>query len=139
MTDLTPYLNDLLAKARAATPGPWTQTRPGTDPDGFAHGVAVAATSGRQMIYASPPGGSFPAADAAYIAAAHPAVTAALVEVAMALRPFAEAGGQLDSDDGPDEAELWVHQIAMCITLGELRAAAQALANLAAAMEGSDA
>lgn len=71
-------------RADAATPGPWSLTRPEGDISGFKRGVAVAAAYGRQMIWADPPGGSFPANDARFIAAAraeHPA----LIEFALAV------------------------------------------------------
>jgi hypothetical protein len=72
---MTPeQIADLRAKAEAATPGPWARDKPGVNADGFRRGIAVAATYGRQMIYANPPGGQYPSADADFIAAANPAV-----------------------------------------------------------------
>ena len=66
------------AAAEHATPGPWSRKRPGRRNDEmgivneFASGVAVAATPGRQMIYADPPGGSYPSNDADHIAESNP-------------------------------------------------------------------
>ncbi len=75
-------LEDLERKARAATPGPWTRKKPSSDTEGWAMGVAVAGTPGRQTVYANPPGGSFPSADCDFIAAANPAVVLALIAAA---------------------------------------------------------
>lgn len=74
---------------KAATSGPWTCDKPGKDADGFSKGVAVAATYGRQMIYADPPGGSFPAADQRFIAAIRNAAPA-LIKAARERNMYAE-------------------------------------------------
>ena len=80
---MTPLdLDELEKLARAATSGPWTCDKPPTDKDGFRRGVSIAATYGRQMIYADPPGGSFPAADQRHIAAFDPPTALALIEAA---------------------------------------------------------
>lgn len=55
-------------RERKATPGPWTREKPKRDEDGWAQGVAIAGTPGRQGVYANPPGGSFPSNDADFIA-----------------------------------------------------------------------
>lgn len=61
---MTTRLEVLRALLAAATPAPWTRKKPANDADGWSMGVAVAGTPGRQTIYASPRGGSFPNADA---------------------------------------------------------------------------
>lgn len=76
----------------AATPGPWTREKPPRE-DGWSLGVAVAATAGRQMIYARPPGGSFPSADANFIAAARTRWPAALDEVMAQREVIGSLGG----------------------------------------------
>lgn len=63
MTTPDPF-HALRASLEKATPGPWTREKPGADENGWPLGVAVAGTPGRQTIYASPPGGCFPSADA---------------------------------------------------------------------------
>jgi hypothetical protein len=74
MADLTPELLDRLEEiAKAATPGPWCLNG-GT--------AAIAATYGRQKIFCTHVGGTYPAADAKHIAAASPDVVLALVEAA---------------------------------------------------------
>ncbi len=65
----------------AATPGPWTRTKPERDKDGFSMGVGIAGTLGKQMVYASPPGGQFPSADANFIAAARTALPCLIDEL----------------------------------------------------------
>lgn len=78
MADLTPELLDKLEEiAKAATPGPWSSSA-AAPIDGWPDCIAIAATAGRQKIYASP-GSTFPAADAKHIAAASPDVVLALV------------------------------------------------------------
>jgi hypothetical protein len=72
-------LEDLERKARAATPDQWTTTKPPMRPDGWAGGIVVAQVYGGQSIYATPPGGCFPAADADHISANSPPITLALV------------------------------------------------------------
>ena len=62
-------LGKLKALIAKATPGPWTRQKPKRDSDGWSSGVAVAGTPGRQSIYASPPGGSYPSADCDLIVA----------------------------------------------------------------------
>lgn len=74
-------LEALASLCERATPGPWTREKPGKDADGFQLGVAVAATYGRQMIYATPPGGQSPSADCDFIAAARAALPALIAEV----------------------------------------------------------
>lgn len=83
---------DLEAKAKAATPGEWTTQKPENNDAGFLMGLAVAQTPFRQVIYATPPGGSFPSADAAFIAAANPATILKLIEAARHSQPGAEGG-----------------------------------------------
>jgi hypothetical protein len=63
-------LEAIRERCEAATKGPWTTKPSGEKVGGFAVDVAVAATTGRQMIYANPPGGTFPAADQEFIAQA---------------------------------------------------------------------
>lgn len=58
----------------AATPGPWTTEEEGST-------MAVAATYGRQKIYAAPPGGGYPHADQQFIAAARTRWPVAIDEV----------------------------------------------------------
>lgn len=72
--------DELRKLAEAATPGPWFADRPPSDAEGWPSGVAVAATYGRQKIWATPPGGSFPAADQTFIAAWNPAAALAICD-----------------------------------------------------------
>lgn len=74
-------LDAIEARANAATPGPWTTERPTKTYEGFRCGVTIAATYGRQCIYADPPGGQAPAADQRFIAAARADVPALVAEV----------------------------------------------------------
>ncbi len=70
---MTDELSAELAKVREmvgkATPGPWSRTKPGSDPEGWPNGVAVAFVARGQGVYANPPGGSYPASDQDFIAA----------------------------------------------------------------------
>lgn len=75
-------LDALEAIAKSATPGPWTCDKPPKDADGWAHGVTIASTYGRQLIYADPPGGQSPAADQRFIAAFNPVTALALIAAA---------------------------------------------------------
>lgn len=98
--------------ADAATPGPWTTEKPGMDAaTGFASGVIVAAVARGRGIYANPPGGSYPANDRRFIAAARMAVPALAAEVERLrdlLRELAAAAeadlkmNQNDDGDGID-------------------------------------
>lgn len=54
----------------AATPGPWTNKKPQRGGDGWPTGVAIAGTGGGGGVFANPPGGTHPAADARFIARA---------------------------------------------------------------------
>lgn len=82
MADLTPELLDRLEQlAKAATPGPWSTEKPPRNSDGWQQGVTIGATRGG-MIYATPPGGQYPLADAKFIAAASPDVMLALIAAA---------------------------------------------------------
>lgn len=94
MHDLTPELLARLEEyAKAATPGPWCLNG-GT--------AAIAATYGRQKIFCTHVGGTYPAADAKHIAAASPDVVLALVTDA---RKLAAIRALLAvEDDGPEGA-----------------------------------
>ncbi len=75
---------DALKKLEAAaTPGPWTREKPGHDENGWPMGVAIGGMPGRQTIYASPPGGSYPSADCDLTVAARNSLPA-LIAVAEA-------------------------------------------------------
>lgn len=75
-------LAEIEAREKAATAAPWTREKPGICPQtGFREGVAVAATLGNQMIYAHPPGGQFPSADANFIAHARQDIPDLVAEV----------------------------------------------------------
>lgn len=78
--DIAEIAKRMRKAAESATPGPWTREKPKRDADGFACGVGIAATYGRQMIYANPPGGSFPSFDADHIVASNPANVIALLD-----------------------------------------------------------
>lgn len=84
----------------AATPGPWTRKKPANDSDGWPTGVAVAGTPGRQTIYATPSGGSFPSSDCDLIAAARNALPD-LLAVVVAAKALADAvnGGKFTRAD----------------------------------------
>jgi hypothetical protein len=79
-------IDQLEAVAKAATPAKWTLDKPVRDKDGWSTGVAVAGTPGRQGIYASPDGGSFPAGDARHIATFDPPTVLALIAELRAAR-----------------------------------------------------
>lgn len=82
MANLTPeQLDQLEATAKAATPGPWSISPPPRDTGGWPRGSMICTTSGG-YVYAYPPGGQYPLADAKHIAAASPDVVLALVEAA---------------------------------------------------------
>lgn len=87
---LTDAERALLALCDAATPGPWTLTKPGKDAYGFLRGVAIGGTYGRTTIYAEPPGGQYPLADAEFIAASRAALPK-LLETINALREERDA------------------------------------------------
>jgi hypothetical protein len=80
MTDktiLTPeQVRAIRERAEKATPGPWTADKPPRDNDGWSLAVIIAAVARGQGIYAIPPGGSYPAADQNFIAAARTDVPA---------------------------------------------------------------
>ena len=101
MHSLTPeQLDQLEATAKAATPGPWTNEKPGKNADGWQLGVTIGATRGG-MIFAYPPGGQYPLADAKHIAAASPDVVLALVEAARKLeriRAIMDGDGSIMGD-----------------------------------------
>ena len=65
---------DDLALCDKATPGPWTEEPSGEKVGGFSCDVAIAATQGRQKIYARPRGGTFPYNDKRFIAMAREAL-----------------------------------------------------------------
>ena len=99
---MTPYTTSELAaiveRAEAATPGPWTDQRPGIDKEtGFSKGIIIAAVAPRQGIYADPSGGSYPAADQRFIAAARADVPRLAAEV-IALRKVLEPLAQIARD-----------------------------------------
>lgn len=85
-------LDKLEALARAATPGPWSTSIDGPEGAEWDAGMAIAATYGRQKVFARA-GGSYPRADQEYIAAASPDVVLALIE---RLR-------RAESDERPEE------------------------------------
>lgn len=112
------------ARCEAATPGPWTTTRPEPLRDGpakgFSPGVLIAATSPSRenRVYATPPGGQYPSADQRFIAHARTDLPRALDEIgalrddlaAAAAREVAlaealrRAGRQMDSEADSLEA-----------------------------------
>lgn len=65
--------------AEKATPGPWSTQDPHPGDDDWPRVMAIAATAGRQKIYA-PAGSSYPHADRQYIAATSPDVVIALLD-----------------------------------------------------------
>jgi len=82
----TSLAREALELADKATPGPWSTKKPSVGPEigdaMFLPGVMVAAVARGRGIYASPPGGSFPVADQAFIARARwslPALARALL------------------------------------------------------------
>ena len=66
--------------AEAATPGPWTRKRPTEGEFGFASGTKVAGCGPGCGVYANPPGGSFPSADASFIEGANPQTVLSLLD-----------------------------------------------------------
>ena len=75
-------ISEWLRLADAATEGPWTTERPGTDAlTGFTAGIIVAAVARGQGVYADPPRGSYPENDRAFIAASRTAVPALISKV----------------------------------------------------------
>lgn len=79
-------LAEIESREKAATPGPWSREKPAKDADGFATGVGVAATYGRQMIYA-PLGGTRPSADATFIASARTDIPDLIADLKEAQEP----------------------------------------------------
>lgn len=85
-----PTLAERIAEMReiekAATEAPWTEKPAPDDEDGFSPSVRIAATARgpRNEIYATPDGGSFPAADRAFIIAARSFVPRSLAALAVA-------------------------------------------------------
>jgi hypothetical protein len=92
--------------AKRATPGPWTREKPPVGDGGFREGCAVAATYGRQTIYANPPGGSFPSFDADHIAASNPASVLALIAAYEAEKERADENFK-DAKAYSDAAKMW--------------------------------
>ncbi len=75
------------AREKAATPGPWSTQKPPYE-DGWAQGIVIGGTVGRQTIY-GPLGGSYPAGDQKFIAEARtdvPALVATVRNFAKLLR-----------------------------------------------------
>jgi hypothetical protein len=99
MTDQTPDIAALVATINAAlekaTPGPWTREKPGRDSEGWPLGVAIAATPGRQTIYANPPGGTYPSSDADLIAHAPEWLRQAAEALTRLAQELAEAQAEL--------------------------------------------
>lgn len=91
-------LDDLERKAKAATPGTWTTTKPPKE-DGWQLGVVIGATMAG-MVYAQPPGGQMPLADLEHIAAASPPVVLALVAEVRRLNAIAKAAIALVDEQG---------------------------------------
>jgi hypothetical protein len=95
---VTPERRNLARKLLAgATPGPWSTERPAGAIDGFSRGIVVAATPGRQKIYADPPGGSYPWNDCRLIAASPGLLTEALDEIDALERELAACRAERDS------------------------------------------
>ena len=116
---------------RQATPGPWTRAKPEKDAEGWACGVAVAGTPGRQTIYANPPGGSFPSSDCDLIAAMRNALPALLDELER-LRAAVDEMPRLIG-------ELSVERDAVAAKCGELRDDRDRLLGVLQRIEGGDA
>lgn len=93
---------EMRARCEAATPGPWTDVRPGRDAEtGFSKGVIVAAVAPRQGIYADPPGGSYPAADQSFIAHARTDLPRLLDELERMREALREIAHECDPTDPP--------------------------------------
>lgn len=63
-------LEAIRKRCEKATPGPWTTERPKkpTNQDEFTKGVAICGFGGNTGVFADPPGGQFPWADAQFVA-----------------------------------------------------------------------
>lgn len=103
---MTDYLDDLIAKARAATPGPWHVSKSHDENDCDVWGVSDAKA---RLHYRDNFGHD---QDAAFIAAANPTVILALCErvreLEQALKPFAAfVPSSIYSDDGSESEEVY--------------------------------
>ncbi len=78
MKTLSEWLQEQEQLCANATPGPWCIEKTGRKVAGFSTEVVVAATPGRQMVYAEPTGGTYPAGDQRFIAAARLSLPVAL-------------------------------------------------------------
>lgn len=67
--DVPKIIAELDALDAKRTPGEWTRKKPERDGDGWTKGVGVAGCGPGCMIYANPPGGSYPSNDADFIVA----------------------------------------------------------------------
>ena len=83
-----------------ATPGPWATEILGPADDDWPSAMAIAATVGRQKIYAKA-GSNYPHADQQYIAAASPDVVLALIDENEQLRA--------ERDAARKAVEIWEH------------------------------
>lgn len=73
-------IEEIKARHEAATPGPWYLGMSGANFEGFSLEYHI-ATVYNKKIYAQPPGGQFPAADADFIAHARTDIPELLAEV----------------------------------------------------------
>lgn len=147
---LTTEEQELLDLAEEATPGPWS-TEAKLNPDGWSTSVAIAATYGRQKIFANPTGGTYPHADQKFIAAANPErIKKLLSDLADARGNWQGAAGEaelLRESTARGDVLVELHQVAtekqeLLVQLEAARAAARALASritdLGAAADDND-
>lgn len=89
-------LERLMELSEKATPPPWTTEPSGETIYGFSCDVAIAATSGRQKIYAQPKGGTYPYADQQLIAAARNALPDLILLATFAVNDTAILAAKLE-------------------------------------------
>ena len=116
----------------AATPGPWTRTKPQRDADGWPMGVGVAGCGPGCMIYASPPAGSFPSSDAELIAALRNAAPALIAELRAARAELARMRDVLATRD---EALEFYREVELRAELARMDAELRAARSLLALIE----
>lgn len=90
-------LQEIEERANRATPGPWMTKPSGANHGGFSLDALIAATAAGKFnrIYATPPGGTYPAADQDFIAAARQDVPDLLAEIRQLRAKVAEQESEL--------------------------------------------
>jgi hypothetical protein len=122
---MKPNYDEIEKRANAATEGPWTKVREDMPP-GFALCVAATAPGPQHRIYAIVSGGTRPASDQDFIAAARTDVPALVARCRELEKALGEACDRMETARGlpasPDKAKMMVTlERARAILAGEAK------------------